>query len=497
MTEMPNDLSSPPRSFFGADVMRTLRRYQRQILLGAAVVTALALFGGGAWYAVLQPARRTVAMQFTLSFEGPVYPNGLKFSANDIVAPSVIDEVYRTNTINTYCDVELFRSGFFVDEKSLAIEVLDDEIRQRLSEPRVTTVERERVMAEYRQRRATLPVEHRLTFVIPEKCAAIPDTVALKALSDVLLTWANQSESRRGVLRVQVYAMKPSILTSTAGKDAMLLVRSDLLRRALVDTLNNIEAVGSLPGAGFVQMPDTGRSFRQIAVEIESLLRARVEPLVAASVAVSPDATNWLRDALEGAESRKASNIAREQAYLQALREYSGTRGADSNRTGQSRGRPDSGGADVGTLAPQIDSTFIDRIIEMAGTSEAYRQTLTDNLVGAGVSVAAGDLDVRYYKWLLASRRSGQSDAELEKTLQALTEAARALIVEFNTLYDHYTSVSLRPDAEMYTIASAPTSDRLIGFTRRSYLLLVASALFGSLVLGALAALAYNRRNPA
>jgi len=493
MSETPQTIPPAGEAFFGAHVVQTLRRYQRQILFGTAAVTALAIFGGGAWYAVLQPARRTFTLQFSLGFGGQTYPNGLRFSSNDLVAPSVMEEVYKENGI-TYCDVEQFRAGFFVDEKSFPVEVLDEEFRLRLSEPRITAVERDRIMTEYRQRRATLPTEHRLTLVVPDKCAGIPDVVATKVLNDVLVTWAKQSEARRGVLRLQVGALTPALLNSSAGTGASLVVRADLLRRALMSTLSNMGSVQGLPGAEFVRLPDSARSFREISAELELVLRARVDPLVAAAVAVSPDATNWLRDALEGSESRRAANVAREQSYLLALREYSGTNGADAPRVGQPRGRSEGAGSDVGALTPQIDGTFLDRLIEMAGANSEYRQTLTGKLVEAGLNVAAADVDVRYYRWLMGARRSGASAADVQAQLDALTAVAKKLMDEYNLLHEHYTLVSLRPDSELFTVVSAPSSSRLIGFTKRSYLLLVVSAFLGSLVLGALAAVAYSRR---
>jgi len=115
-------------TFFGADVMATVAKHRRRILVVAAALTGLAVFLGGAWFAVLQPARRTASLQFVMPFSR-TYPSGLPFTTSDIVAPSIAAEVHRVNEVGTYCEPEEFRSGFYVEEHSFELQALEAEFR--------------------------------------------------------------------------------------------------------------------------------------------------------------------------------------------------------------------------------------------------------------------------------------------------------------------------------------------------------------------------------
>lgn len=475
--------------FFGANTLAIVARYRTRILILSAATTGLAVFLGGAWLAVLQPARRTASVQFAVPF-AEAYPNGLPFSTSDIVAPSIAADVHRANEVSTYCGADDFRSGLFVEEHSFEMQALEAEFRLRLSEPRLTQIDRTRLMSEYAQRRGTLPTEYRLTFVVPERCKAMPDAIVEKILGETLATWARESETRRGVLAIGSGSVSPDFVSSVVGTGASLVVRGDLLRRGVLEAIDNVASLVRAPGANLVRSPDKGRSFLEVRADLESLLHSRIEPLVASAVSVSADGSAWVRDALETAESRRAAHQASEEAYRSALREYSGGGAASAAVPGP---RGSSTPADVGSLAPQIDSTFIDRLMQMAGVDAGYRRELTEGIVRAGLGVASSSVDVRYYQWLQGPRRVRPAE-EVRAELQAATGIAKGLITEVGALREHYTNVALRPQSALATVLSAPHLSRLVAFGRREYALLIASVLLGSLVLGVLGALALERR---
>jgi hypothetical protein len=104
-----------------------------------------------------------------------------------------LDLVFDANTVSEYCSREAFRGGFFVEQRSDQSAFLDAEYLGRLAEPRLSSIERQSIQAEYEAKRAALPVQFRLVFVKPRPCAAMPQVVVTKAMTDVLTTWASEN----------------------------------------------------------------------------------------------------------------------------------------------------------------------------------------------------------------------------------------------------------------------------------------------------------------
>lgn len=218
------------------EVLSVVRSHGRQSFLVAfafaAVVGATAVT-----YFWSQPTRRASILEFRPTFFGVSqgkYPNGLPFSARDISDLSIIDQVYDGNGLQDYCDRDTFRGGFLVEQRSNESGFLDAEYQARLDDLRLTSVERQALVAEYEAKRAALPLRFRLVFVAPLPCVAMPEVVVAKALTDVLSTWANESEAKRGVLNHQIQVLTPAMLDVGLGVEGSRLLRADLLRTALL-----------------------------------------------------------------------------------------------------------------------------------------------------------------------------------------------------------------------------------------------------------------------
>src|SRR5688500_17163475 len=151
------------------------------VVAASAVVTLIVALIAGVYLLLGQPNLRTLVLEFRPTFRGAesgIYPNGLPFGGSDITAASVLDQVYARANIAPYCDAATFRSGLFVEQHGAELRFLDAEYQARLSDPRLTSVERDRVQAEYRSRRAALPVQYRIVFAIPAACTDVPPPTA-------------------------------------------------------------------------------------------------------------------------------------------------------------------------------------------------------------------------------------------------------------------------------------------------------------------------------
>jgi hypothetical protein len=456
----------------GIDVVAAVRTHGRQAMLTALTGALVVAVIGAVYAAVFQPMRTMSVLEFRPTFEGAEnweYPNGLRFGTGDIVAVPILDLVYDANSISEYCSRELFRGGLFVEQRSDQSAFLDAEFQARLSDTRLTQVDRQLLQAEYEARRQALPIQFRLVFVRPRSCAAIPEVVVAKVMNDVLATWASESEAKRGVLSQQIEVVTPATLDIGVGNEGSMLLRADLIRTSLWRVIESLDAVRMVPGAALVRYGEGQLTFFEVRNKLLDLVRSRLEPIVAAAgQAMARESVAWVTEAVAAAEREQQAAEGRVSANREALQLYSGMLEVPS--PARSPG-PTSGGTarDVQTLSAQIDSTFIDRIVELSEANIKFRQELTLAMVQAGTGVVAAQERAAYYRRLLDVLRGSAgpqlSQADVDARLAEIVEQGKDLTRQFNELYAEFSRVSLRAETGLYrTVKPAATeTSRSVG----------------------------------
>lgn len=464
-----------------------------RVAIAAAALVGVAGFVYATW---LQPTRRSYSLEFRPTFTGAdsgQYPNGLPFSVSEVADSSILDIVYDTNEIAQYCGREVFRGGFFVEQRSAQSISLDAEYQGRLEDPRVSSIERQRLQDEYQAKREALPMQYRLVFTQPQACASIPGMVVTKCITDVLTTWADESDTKRGVLNHNVEVLTPAMLDSNT--EASSLLRADLLRTSLWRVIVNIEEVARLPGASQVRLPATDSnngaqiSFTEIRHKLTDLVRSTLEPLVVlAAQSMERESLAWVTETVSSAERSRHAAEGRAAAYLAALREYSGMQqSAASARTPGTIGQSPTNSSDVQTISPQVDLSFIDRIVEMSEANTAYRRELTTSMVKATVEAVAAEERAGYYRRLLAALRESNTPqitpADIEQSLTDITDRGKFHTRQYNDLFTEFSRVSLRSSGSMYQVEKPVTAQTFRGLSYRGVLLMTMAAFVAGLLL--------------
>jgi hypothetical protein len=492
MTNPENDKASDEIQL--GDFFVPLLRYRHLIWHATVAATALTILVGGLYF-FWQPAPWSASLEFRPVFAGASigqYPNRVPFSSTDVVDPTVLDQVYDENHVQGFCAREAFRSGFVVEESSAELQFLDLDYQARLADARLTQVDRDKVQNEYRARRQALPVQYRLTWLRPDACRSLPPGVAFKALTDVLQTWANDSDLKRGVLKLRVAMLTPAIFDFGKLNEQSLLIRADLIRSALTRLIDNVREVEALPGAETVRYGEEHLSFIQVRSRLEDLVHIHLDPLVAvAGRGLGTDSIQWVEQSLSEANVRQKTAEERATAYQTALREYSGVTAAPST-VGTQRSQTN----DVQTLTPQIDRTFIDRIVELSATNTTFRQELTRSMVAAKVLAADSASTVEHYKLLLASLKTGVNSsmtvAEVDRRLSAIVAEGTEQARQFNLLHNEFSRIALRSGPSMYRVEGPPVAQTLRSFTLRSLMFLVVAVLLVTPIVVALGALVHH-----
>ncbi len=499
-TGKSTDQLRPASNSIQAEVSDALRHHWRLVLGVAVSIGTAALILGGWYFFWGQPVRTVVYQPFRPTFLGAStgkYPNNLPFGTSDITAGSVLDTVFDTNSIQDYCQRASFKSGFFIDQHSAEYSFLESDYLARLGEAKTTSVERDRLQAEFQAKQAALPLEYRLVFAVPQGCAAIPAVIRPKVLSDVLSTWAEESDGRRGVLRHNVQIMSPAALDFAAGPSMSRLIRADLVRGGLHRLSENIDLVEDLPGAALVKLGANRFTFAGVQMKVDDLIQARLEPLIiSAGRDLGRDSAVWAAEALASATRNQRVAEGNAQTFLDALREYSGTPPPASTAKSDSR-QSTTGSSDVQALTPQIDRTFVDRIVELSAPNMAFRQELTRSLVHAKMDAVKLQADVSHYQHLvdqlLRPGVGGMSSQMIDEQLAEILTEGKALAQLFNELYEEFSRVALRASAAMYRLEGPAGLEVSMDFPLRSYLMLTAGAFIGSLLVSLAGCLAWRR----
>jgi hypothetical protein len=496
MTNSPGDA---PRDFSFGDIVRPLVPRARHIRNGTILATIIGAILAGVYY-VIQPTTRSASLGFRPVFDSAKagrYPNGLPFAPTDILNPSIVNQVYAVNRVEQYCRLDAFRSGLTVQESSPELQFLTLEYQARLAATGLTAIDRERLQNEFVSRRAALQPQYDIVFLQPQECMAMPQPVVFKGLQDILETWATESEQKRGVLRFRVSVLSPRVFDFPNGDDSAL-VRADMLRTGVIRVISNIAAVERLPGSELIRGSDKNGSLAEVRGELEDLLQARLDPLIAIAGRGLGDASQrFLRQALQTAQIRLTAAQQRAEVYKQALREYSGMVPSASDRSTTDRAPSPS---DLQTLTPQIDRTFIDRIVDLSTANTTFRQEVTRQAIDASVEAVDRATLVEQYRQLLASLgERGDQQAASENVVQILervTAQAKDATRRFNEIYDEFTRVSLRPGPAMYSVERPASGSSVAAFTRRHFALTVLAVAIVTPILLALAFLLqyYSRK---
>lgn len=462
------------------DLLTPVIHKQREILRVTIVVGLLATLFVGVYY-VRQKTRRTVYLQFKAMFAGATggrYPNGLAFNPTDVVSSAVVDEVYDANDLSAYCPRPLFHSSLTVLEDSPALQRLTLDYQSRLVDPRLSAVDRDKVEADYVQQRTALGRHFRLLFVQPLQCAGLPRSVLFKALSDVLVTWSNDAEARRGVATLNLSVLTPVSFGQTASGSDNLLIRAWLVREDVRRVITNIGQVEALPGADFVRGGQKALSFVEIQNELEDMVAARVDPLIAAAARVDgTGARLWAERLLSSATSDMTLVQRQADVYRAALHDYSAQPPLGIVTRNTERTTKDAEGTPG--LAP-IEGALIDRLSSLSASDQAFRQELTRKALDASMHAVRKQQLVDEYRELLSSLGTNESGAgPVAKELSDVTAQAAAVTQQFDALCAVFSRASLG-SGSLYLLEQPPIESTVRGLSSSTLALLIIAAIIAT-----------------
>jgi hypothetical protein len=469
----------PPVSV--SHLVRTLGAYSPIIGLAMLAVIIGYIVVAAAVFA-LAPSQRTTTLPFRLEFEGAdrgEYPNGTKFAAAEIVTTPVLLRVYKDNNLGRFMDFDEFSNAVIVLQSNRAHDELSREYQARLSEPKLTAVDRERIQREYQLKLDSLSKDqYSINYVGSGVSGRLPETLERKVLHDVLRAWADFVSKEQHVLEYRVAVLAPDIVAAVPPQNTNPVIAAQMLRSNILRVLANISQIRSLAGSELVRTAD-GFSLDDISFRFDELVRFRLEPIAhriaAAGLDNRAESIRFLEAQLAYDERQLAALKRAAESHEKALAIYMNRLGEGNSADAVTLTPPVQGSAPgQETVMPQLNESFIDRLISLTsnyGDSE-YRQRLTDDYRRASLSILPLEQAVAYDRSVVAAMRSpGASDGitreQARQDIDAARSEVRNLVLKVHEIY-RLLSRSLNPSKELLTVTGGQSTrvERAVGIKR-------------------------------
>ena len=472
----------PPQEFEDeislTDIFRTFWRCRVMIIGSLAAVMLLFAIAVTLLFTFL-PSRRVATLPFRITFEGAEngkYPNGMKFSTADIITSPILNQVYQANNLQKVLPFEDFKNAVYITQTNKDLEMLDEEYKARLADRKLTAMDRQRIEAEYRQKRKSLHnQQYTLNLSLQEGIISLPEKQVGKVMADILATWATEADQRKGAFKYRIPVYSRNIIQKGMLESEDYIISIDILRAKIKRILDNIKTISELPGAQVARVGRERISLAEISSNLEDTLRFKLEPLVglirSTGLSKNPDlAILYLENqlfklTLDRKETNERMSILRTslKSYMEKKMVANAMPMPNLGAAGNSNGQTGKAGSpNIPTYIPQFGDSFLDRLMEMTtqGNDVKYRQDITDKIVEEGMKIAAIEKQSSYYKSLIESMRNltkNKSANNLSKVIELIKSSfadiesdIQVSLDRINEIYQELSKHNLNPQSMLY-----------------------------------------------
>lgn len=457
-----------------SDLVAGVWRYRVPLFMSVVVGICLAVIGVATLYFVT-PSTQTATLSFRVLFDGAdknQYPNGLPFSPTDILAGPVLQSVYQKNSLDRFVTFDEFKGALFISETNETITLLDKEYQQKLSNSKLSTVDRQVLENEYREKRRSLSNESfKLNFACGGFVTSVPDDVMNKVLKDVLETWAAVTETQKGVLKYRIPVYSRNILPESLLVSQDYIVTIDIFKNKIDSIFKNIKKLEALPGARVVRVSERQIGLEEVVANLQDTQRYKLEPLVglvrSTGLSKNPVLSSlYLENQLFQINLDQNEALEKIKVLEKSLVSYM-EKSSISTAISATGGEQTRLGSVSTTYIPQFGDSFLDRLVEMSSQSNdvEFRQKVVEMIVDEGMSVAAFDKKAQYYHSLIDAMKSAKKMAPELKGVQEevkvrFTEIESDIVTALDNVNEVYRVLSnnnLNPQAGFYTITAPLT----------------------------------------
>jgi hypothetical protein len=469
-----------PRPFLGP-LLRLLHPYRR-VIEGVIWLSVLLVVAGGlmAWIAL--PVQRTASLEFRIDFDGiqeGKYPNGTKFSTEDLLSDPVLRRVYDENGLQKYAKFERFRASLFVKSSNKELELLELEYSGRLADPKLQPIDRQRLEREFREKAASSKSgTFSLVLARNERLRQMDKALMEKVLRGVLGAWADDAAKTRGALNYELPIYSKAMIQKDLLRSEDYLPGVDMLRTKVNRVIGSVDRLMKVSGVQVLRLPGSGPSLPEVRVRLEDLNTFRIAPMIGllrtSGLSKNPASTlRYIENRLFDVRQNETLAQDQERKVKDAFGVYVGSEGRGTGlAAGKAMTEGSAGtGREMGTAAviPQFGESFIDRLMQLANrnTDVSFRQDLTERMITSGLKQADAAKETAFYKELQGtfkgvrpgSDSASQSSAskEIESRFTSTIDELEKILDDVQAIYELVSTRNLRPASFLYTVEGPMT----------------------------------------
>jgi len=489
---------SDPSAFVSiAPFFRLLGRYHRVLLLGLAGL-ALTWGAGVLLLRAVLPGVTTSSIGIRFAFQGVSegrYPNGLRFSPNDVIAPEVFEQVYIENGLEDIVSFERFKKSVFITQSNRALDQLESEYAIKLRDSRLSAPERRQLEKEFLAASEGLRTDSYLIKYRSDGNSRLPSQLYEQVLLSIPATWAQLAAERRGVLLydIEIGTAAPVVRLGTGTDEILQTV--EFLRLTSTNLRAAAHLVAKLPGANLAR-GDGGETVVDLTTELNVFNALTVMPLYVTGIRLAaanePAAVESTLASLVEAERRAKAAADGEASDLERALQFYVSNAVSSEvpaTGGDGGGGKSSSSANAGSgVIAQVGGGFIEDIIRARDAAQdiRYRQELNDKVVAAKMKAVEAASRVEFATYALEQARQpsnagpGRDADRFAAQVKAAGERLRDLSAKLHLLHERISQRNLNPESALYTV------DRPLFFVRTAAIEWSSAVLggFGFITLG-------------
>jgi len=436
-----------------------------------------------------------------------------------------LSEVYEENDLERFLEFPDFKAGLTIYQTNDDLKFLEFEYSEKLGQKNLSLEERDRLEAEFLEKKKTALVPiYTMSFRPNQRKATISEALIAKMLNDTLRTWANHADRVKGINKYQYSLVSRNILSEKSLLEEDYFIATDMLRTTIERVSDDIRKLKQIPGAWAAKVGENSVSLQDLQFRMQDIERFKLSPLVGLirQAGVSKERTytmGYLRNRLFDLSLKEEAANANLSVYKNTLNQYiHRTQGALTTPDGTLSTTAVKQGVstNVPVMIPQFSASFLDSLIQMAQENSAmlFRQEISEKVISAGLDKVKIDMDRKYYQELYNRITADHvkdnefaiyQESTLERIRRSHKEVYNALmqtIDEANAIYLGLSKYNLNPESVLYTLTKpiAVESRKLIS-RRKAINYFIATSIFsisaiilGILVFGSIAVLGREKK---
>jgi hypothetical protein len=461
------------------DIFLALWKKRGKIIVWSIIFAVIISAIGGVNF-LTQSKYSVYKLNFYLNFTGlqdGEYPNGSRFSTNDIISVTVLRKVYKENKLgNYYRNFSDFQKDISVYRENFMLTILRAEYDTKFDDKKLTVEERDKLEIEFQRKKKELlnQSEYSLALAMESHTEQMPAILGSKVLKDILRNWLDNAERQKGVNKYRVSLLTSNLITEKDIEELDYIVGVDLLRKAANAISEDLQKIEKLPGANIISIKtfDGETSISNLSFRLNFIRQFELEPLLGAIrtygvTKEGPLSMIYLKTKLYELERERNAVLAIRQTYFETLNKQVAKNRIDSVEKGQAGLTSNSS-----TIIPQFDGTFFDKIVNMVegNANIEYNQKLTDNEISAALNSINLEKEISYYTSLYEAfkkfKRANEQASSANKTKLTSMEALITqkqlkvlnsfvnMIKDLNSFYNKINEYSLNSQSEFYRVTS-------------------------------------------